>query len=90
MAPLHLLLLCCACVLCGARALPSSCNFTQLTQDGHAVIPVGVLAALGPGIIDTTDVFPAVRLAVETINNRSDLLQGYSLEPCFKESEVGH
>lgn len=86
---LALLLLSCTCVLCGAHPFSSSyCNFSQTTGDGRSVIPVGVLGALGTENLDTTDVFPAVRLAVETVNNRSDLLPGYSLEPCFKASEV--
>ena len=89
MASLLLLLLCSMCVLCVlCLAHPisnSSCNFRQSTEDGLAVIPVGVLAAMDVESPDTTDVFPAVQLAMETINNHFDLLLGYSLEPCFKE-----
>ena len=86
---LALLLLSGTCVLCGTHPFSiSSCNFSRTTEDGRSVIPVGVLSALGAENLDTTDVFPAVRLAMETVNNRSDLLPGYSLEPCFKASEV--
>ena len=76
-------------VLCLAHPTSnSSCDFSQTTEDGRTVIPVGVLAAKGAESPSTIDVFPAVQLAMDIINNRSDLLPGYFLEPCFKASEV--
>ena len=52
------------------------------------VIPLGVLASTGSDDADTTDIIPAVRMAVDMVNNNSSLLQGYFLQPCYRSSLV--
>ena len=82
--------LCCVILFISSISLSSSalCNYRKRSDDGRIVIPVGVLASTGSDDADTTDIIPAVQLAVDIVNGNPSLLQGYFLEPCYRSSLV--
>ena len=59
---------------------------TECGSDGRMVLPVGLLAS--SDVLRTTEALPAAELAVQQINEDSDILPGYCIQQKVFSSKV--
>ena len=55
--------------------------------DGHTPIVFGLIVSFG-GSFNSSGAVPGVRVALDMINNKTDLLPGYSLHYALSDSQV--
>ena len=55
--------------------------------DGHTPIVFGLIVSFG-GSFNSSGAVPGVRVALDQINNKPDLLPGYSLHYALSDSQV--
>ena len=83
MQPCGVAIFCLAIVLYGSLTTPVS---TECGRDGRVVLPLGLFAS--SDVLRTAEALPAAELAVQQINEDSDMLPGYCIQQRVFSSKV--